>query len=283
MITCNLMGGLGNQIFQIFTTLACAIKSGNIFVFTDETTLGSGSTTIRPTYWDTFFAGLKHVTTSVFPKLKVIKEKGYEYNEIDLTELKDQNILLYGYFQSYKYFEQEFNTICSLIKLKELKLIVLNNNEYTREFLQDTISLHFRIGDYKKVQHWNPIMTYEYYEKSLLHISTKTTNAGHVLYFCEDNDILDALIIVNRLKLKFRGLKFIRCSSKLSDWEQMLLMSFCRYNIIANSSFSWWGAYFNSTDDKIVCYPAKWFGEAAIATHDIKDLCPPDWVKIETC
>ena len=281
MITCNLMGGLGNQIFQIFTTLAYAIKSGNIFMFTDATTLGSGKTIIRYTYWDTFFAGLKHVTTSVFPELKVIKEKGFEYNEIDLTELKEQNILLFGYFQSYKYFEQEFNTICSLIKLKELKHGILTNYEYTHEFLQDTISLHFRIGDYKKVQYFHPVMTYEYYEKSLLHITSNVKNTRHVLYFCEEDDIVDVLTIVNRLKLKFHNLKFIRCSSKLSDWEQMLLMSQCRYNIIANSSFSWWGAYFNSSDDKIVCYPAKWFGEAAIATHDIKDLCPTEWEKIE--
>ena len=281
MITCNLMGGLGNQIFQIFTTLAYAIKSGNIFLFTDATTLGSGTTTIRHTYWDTFFARLKHVTASVFPELKVIREKGFEYNEIDLTELKDQNVLLFGYFQSYKYFEQEFNTICSLIKLKELKLAVLNNNEYTQEFLQGTISLHFRIGDYKKVQQYHPIMQYEYYQQSLLNIASNTNYACHVLYFCEDNDLLDALTIVNRLKLKFKNLKFIRCSSKLSDWEQMLLMSLCRYNIIANSSFSWWGAYFNSNDDKMVCYPAKWFGEAVIATNDTKDLCPPEWVKIE--
>jgi len=282
MITCNLMGGLGNQIFQIFTTLACAIKSGNIFLFTDAATLGSGTTTIRQTYWDTFFAELKDVTTNNFPELKVIKEKGYEYNKIDLTELKDQNIMLFGYFQSYKYFEKEFNTICSLIRLNELKDAVLNNSEYTREFLQDTISLHFRIGDYKKVQHHHPIMPYEYYEKSLLNIASNTQNVNHVLYFCEEDDILDVLPIVNRLKLKFRNLIFIRCSGKLSDWEQMLLMSLCRCNIIANSSFSWWGAYFNSTDDKIVCYPSKWFGERAIATHDTKDLCPVEWVKIET-
>jgi hypothetical protein len=279
------MGGLGNQIFQIFATLAYAIKSGNIFLFSDATTLGSGTTTIRHTYWDTFFARIKHVTTSIFPELKVIREKGYTYNKIDLTDLKDKNTMLFGYFQSYKYFENEFNTICSLIKLKELKMAVLNNNEYTREFLQDTISLHFRIGDYKKVQHHHPIMPYEYYEQSLLHITSNASNAsnvGYVLYFCEEDDIVDALTTINRLKLKFRNWKFIRCSSKLSDWEQMLLMSLCRYNIIANSSFSWWGAYFNSNDDKIVCYPAKWFGESATATHDTKDLCPPEWAKIET-
>jgi hypothetical protein len=220
----------------------------------------------------------------VFPELKVIREKGYNYNEIDLTLLKDKNIILYGYFQSYKYFENEFNTICTLINLKEMKFDVLNTTEYTYEFLQNATSLHFRIGDYKKVQHHHPIMTYEYYEKSLSYITTTSPSDSvrYVLYFCEDDDIFDVLIIVNRLKLKFRNLKFLRCSSKLSDWEQLLIMSLCRYNVIANSSFSWWGAYFNSSDNRIVCYPSKWFGKVAIATHDTTDLCPPEWVKIET-
>jgi hypothetical protein len=276
------MGGLGNQLFQIFTTLAYAIKSGNIFQFSAAETLGLGRTTIRHTYWDTFFAQLKHVTISVFPKLKKIREKDYTYNELDLTEIKDADILLYGYFQSYKYFENEFNTICTLIKLKEMKSALINNNEFTRAFLQNTISLHFRIGDYKKIQRYHPIMTYEYYEQSLLHIASNTNNVGYVLYFCEDDDLLDVLITVNRLKLKFRDWKFIRCSSKLADWEQMLLMSLCRYNVVANSSFSWWGAYFNSSDNKIVCYPAKWFGPSATAAHNTQDLCPPEWVKIET-
>ncbi|MFM8313149.1 MAG: alpha-1,2-fucosyltransferase [Deltaproteobacteria bacterium] len=58
----------------------------------------------------------------------------------------------------------------------------------------------------------------------------------------------------------------------------MLLMSVCKDNIIANSSFSWWGAYFNSNPNKIVTYPSKWFGP--IAGHDTRDLCPPEWNKI---
>ena len=75
------------------------------------------------------------------------------------------------------------------------------------------------------------------------------------------------------------SVKQTEVSDNIQDWEQLLLMSICRHNIIANSSFSWWGAYFNSSfDDKIVCYPKKWFGRA-LSQHNLKDLCPKKWVK----
>jgi len=99
------------------------------------------------------------------------------------------------------------------------------------------------------------------------------------MYFCEDNDIDDVDRIVNELKKNFPLLTFVRGENKLADWEQMLLMSCCHHNIIANSSFSWWAAYLNSWCDKTVCYPSVWFGPAA--PHNTKDLCPQEWIKIE--
>jgi len=57
----------------------------------------------------------------------------------------------------------------------------------------------------------------------------------------------------------------------------MLLMSVCDHTIIANSTFSWWGAYFNQNPGKMVCYPDTWFGPAL--KHDTRDLCPTDWIK----
>jgi hypothetical protein len=55
-------------------------------------------------------------------------------------------------------------------------------------------------------------------------------------------------------------------------------MSLCKHNIIANSSFSWWGAYFNENLEKIVCYPSVWFGKNV--EHNVVDLFPNRWVKI---
>ena len=75
-------------------------------------------------------------------------------------------------------------------------------------------------------------------------------------------------------------LTFVRANPLLEDWEQMLLMSLCNYNIIANSTFSWWGAYLNTNICKIVCYPDKWFMPEA--NKDTNDLFLDDWVQISS-
>jgi hypothetical protein len=122
-------------------------------------------------------------------------------------------------------------------------------------------------------------MTLEYYKRSLGLLLLKEPNRRNILYFCEEEDVEDVNKTIANLKINYPTLNFIRASNDLSDWEQMILMSSCRDNIIANSSFSWWAAHLNMNPYKIVCYPATWFGEAA--GHDTRDLCPMDWNKIQ--
>ena len=281
MITCNLMGGLGNQIFQIFTTISYALRYNIEYKFTDVETLGGGSTTLRKTYWETFFSKLKSATTNMFPELMQIKETDFAYNDLNLEQIKEKDILLFGYFQSDKYFKNEYSDIYELIEMKQIKQRVLQSTDYTSDFLSNAISMHFRIGDYKKIQYVHPIMTYEYYEKSLNYIKLKDdySNISQILYFCEDVDLQDVNEIIFKLESKFPNFTFIRCHNKLEDWEQLVIMSLCYHNIIANSSFSWWGAYFNSNEEKIVCFPSTWFGPTV--QHNTKDLCPIEWTKIE--
>ena len=283
MITCNLMGGLGNQIFQIFTTISYAIRSRNQFKFKNLNQLGGGSTTIRYTFWNTFFANLRPFLITELPdKIHIIREKGFPYNELSHLELiLNEDIYLYGYFQSYKYFHNEYSMIYRLIGLDKLKEKLLDKLQLNKNDLEKYISMHFRIGDYKKVQEFHPLATYDYYERSLEYIqkSNDPNEKLHILYFCEDVDIEDVSSIINRLQIKFPDYNFERGEKDLADWEQMLYMSLCHHNIIANSSFSWWGAYFNSWEKKIVCYPSVWFGE--VAKNDTTDLCPSEWVKIK--
>ena len=280
MLTCNLMGGLGNQIFQIFATISYSIKNKKPFKFLNIEVLGSGHTTVRYTYWNTFFYQLKPFLIEELPPVTIIKEKGFAYNELNIDYLTNKSYMLYGYFQSYKYFNDHFPTICKLINLEGMKNNVLDKLNLSKIYLNNTISMHFRLGDYKKIPDFHPILPYEYYEKSLEYIELKMpTQKFTILYFCEDEDHDEVLLTVNKLIYKFQNYTFIRGDNSLQDWEQLLLMSCCQHNIIANSSFSWWAAYFNSNANKIVCYPSTWFGPSA--NLDPKDLCPSEWVKID--
>jgi hypothetical protein len=279
------MGGLGNQLFQIFATMSYAIDSKQPFKFLNVDKLGGGSTTVRYTFWNTFLYNLKPFLIKEIPlNIEVVREQGFAYNVLK-TNNANNNIMLYGYFQSYKYFCDNYTMLIRLIGLETKKDTLKRKLNLTNEYLNNSISMHFRIGDYKKIQHFHPLTTYEYYERALtyiqqLNVINNSDNATqyHILYFCEDVDNEDVLLMINRLARIFPDYSFTRGDNTLADWEQMLLMSCCHHNIIANSSFSWWGAYFNSNKDKIVCYPSVWFGE--IAGNDVKDLCPKEWRKI---
>ena len=216
-----------------------------------------------------------------FPSLKTIKEKEFAYNNLDILTVSSENICLYGYFQSYKYFHQFYYTIYKLLNIDKQKdkVIHLYNelSKYSFEY-NKTVSIHFRLGDYKKITEVHPIMPYDYYKNALEYIIKKDSSTTNVFYFCEEEDITDVEIIINKLKTHYITIHFERITNNLKDWQQMLLMSYCKHNIIANSSFSWWGAYLNTNPEKIVCYPSVWFGPTV--KHNTKDLFPLEWVKI---
>jgi hypothetical protein len=281
-ISCFLMGGLGNQLFQIFTTFAYGLKTNSQVIFPYSIELHVGITT-RNTYWDNFLINLKKYTTymdqmytnNTLLSLPIYKENGFHYNEIKAKP----NTLLYGYFQSYKYFESYKKELFSLINLEKQQ----ENMKYlhSQYFHKDKhiISMHFRIGDYKNIQDTHPVMPCEYYRSALLHIqSSRRGSKCRVLFFCEKDDIIDVSNIIKVLIKEFPEIEFINVNDNINDWEQMLIMSCCHDNIIANSTFSWWGGYFNPNDNKIVCYPYRWFGPNL--NHDTIDLYPNDWKKI---
>jgi hypothetical protein len=293
MITCKLQGGLGNQLFQIFTTIAYALRYNNSFFFLNNHQLGNGENgvIIRYTYWDSFFKELTPFLKNInqIPQLMFIREEGFNYIELPENLDKNYGTMLVGYFQSPLYFEKYKEGICKLIKINLKKFIVRNKVKDEIDFDNDNIiSMHFRLGDYKKYPDIHPILSNEYYVNALTSILIKQqTNTleyntiqynQKVLYFCENEDLSEVESTITHLKTKFPFLKFQRANPLLSDWEQMLLMSLCEDNIIANSSFSWWGAYLNSNIGKTVCYPETWFGTKA--GHDTSDLFPEDWTPI---
>jgi hypothetical protein len=207
-----------------------------------------------------------------------------------MNEIKE--IRLHGYFQSAKYFDHHKEDIFKMIRLFDMKQDVIERNP-NYKYLKNgddgdiTISLHFRLGDYKFLQDYHPILPKEYYLTALLYIlkslnTNLNTNNIKIIYFCEETDLVDVLETIDFLKhqmqFAFDNLSFEKIDSRLDDWEQMVLMSLFNHNIIANSTFSWWAAYFNTNANKIVCCPKKWFGPRA--NHNTKDLYLDEWIKI---
>jgi hypothetical protein len=275
------MGGLGNQLFQIFTTISYALKNNHSFFFTNEKYLG-GQYNNRETYWDSFLYLLKKYTAdkSFFHADVYFKESGFRYNRIPDAPSEPNNIKITGYFQSPKYFKDHYEVISNLILLKKQKKYIYEKYISYFSLFKNMISMHFRMGDYKHLPNYHPIMNLEYYEKSINKIiDIRKTNYLKIIYFCEKEDIEDVKLKIELLKDKFPRCIFEYVDYDIPDWEQLLLMSCCKDNIIANSTFSWWGAYFNNNMDKIVCYPNKWFG-SHIQHNGLDDLFPEDWHKI---
>lgn len=286
-VTCVLMGGLGNQLFQIFTTMAYGIRNRRRFVFQYNNQLTVG--TIRDTYWHNLLNSLLFTTTynkkigftnEELYRFMVYKESNFHYDLIQ--DAPYNNIILHGYFQSYKYFENELEQILRFIQFQELQKKI--KNEFQLLFMENIhyISLHFRLGDYVYIQDHHPLMPIEYYMNALKHvISIRKEKTIRIVYFCQkqDNDVVNTMIRELSTELDLDYTNFIKIGDDVEDWKQLLLMTNCNDNIIANSTFSWWGAYLNKTPDKIVCYPHKWFGEK-LQMNNTKDLFLPEWRKV---
>lgn len=103
-----------------------------------------------------------------------------------------------------------------------------------------------------------------------------------VLYFCETEDVEQVISRVKQLSIFFPPphVEFVRVDDTIPDWKQMLIMSLCDDNIIANSTFSWWAAFLNLHPMKRVYYPAVWFGPDGPKVNE-KDYFPEGWVKLE--
>lgn len=289
MITCTLMGGLGNQLFQIFATMAYALRNGHGFVFPYTKELIAGKP--RNTYWENFLKSLKQYTTYnsnymlTNTELANFSETRCPFHNYQIIPIvgADECARLFGYFQSHKYFENEQEFLFTMIDLdQQLNEVLSENAELFDGF---TISMHFRLGDYKHIQDCHNILPYKYYEMALENVladlNHKDKKQVRVIYFCEEDDNGVVSAVIEKLSDKFgEDFVYIKARDDLEDWKQMLMMACCNYNIIANSSFSWWGAYFNRNMDKRVYYPSVWFGPCLNHNY-MGDMFPDGWKRID--
>ena len=269
--TVFIQGGLGNQLFQIFALISLSLDHNKDFKIPIE----KSQSCKRETYWNNLLQKLSNnlINNSELLYKNVYREPYFKYKKIPHDS--QNNTMINGYFQSYKYFEHNYKNILNITGLDNH--IVKIKEKYSHYF-DNTVSLHFRLGDYVNLQDCHPLMKDSYYINALQEIS-KLSQSYRILYFFEQKDKKEVKNRIKKYKKKFPKFNFMPIDNKISDWEQMLMMSCCDHNIIANSSFSWWGAYLNTNVNKQVFYPEKWFGPK-LAMHDICDLHPRTWKKI---
>ena len=280
------MGGLGNQLFQLFAIIAYSFKSKNPFIF--PYVKFNENNPDRPTYWETFLYSLKKYTNShrlITNETLLQFEPMYlphDYCEIQPTS---ENIMFYGYFQSYVYFKTEYSRIYELLDIDLLKTRVDIIDRGPSDSI--TISMHFRLGDYVSKQCYHPVLPIDYYDRSIQYIITNIPNAlySRIFVFHEPNDVEYVRNIISKLKETHPTLEFIIMEPD-DDWKQMLLISKCDHHIIANSTFSWWGAMLSRnridehSSDKIVCFPSIWYGHQLYYIN-VNTLFPKSWYKID--
>jgi len=271
MIIVQLNGGLGNQMFQYAfgRQLAIINKTKLKFHIAPLKKKNSWNYMLNNFKMNAIIATDNEIfdikgkrDTSLLNKLlnkfyygsSVLREQDYSFSEDNIVT--KTNLFIIGYWQNEKYFKNIEKTIMKDFRFQDS--IVNSNSEYKQKILKsNSISLHIRRGDYLSCEVQNlEVCPLEYYYKAVKKISKKI-RSPHFFVFSDD---------INWIKKNLR-IDFPVFFVENNENYQEYLMSCCKHNIIANSSFSWWGAWLNKNDQKIVIAPKKWFAKVERAHH----------------
>lgn len=182
-------------------------------------------------------------------------------------------IYLNGYWQSEKYFSNIENEVRETFKFNvESKEVLLLSSEMR---VKNSISLHLRRGDYCDNKIYNGTCDKAYYINAIELITSKLSNLEDIIFYIFSDDKKYAAEFVKDLNFTFLIVDFNVSENSYLD---MFLMSRCKHNIIANSSFSWWGAWLNENPEKIVISPSRWFSVGSEESY--KDIVPVKWIKL---
>lgn len=290
MITVLLNGGLGNQLFQYAAGRALAEKHG-VELSLDLSRLTHPKPGDTPRLFELAPFNIKALLLSeenrqplgsyqacmhrlllktgiTFGARVTLKERSSRFDPLFLKAPSD--CILDGFWQSERYFKQ----IASLLQ-QELSLKAPTPAlRKARSALSDsTVAVHVRRGDYvtnPAAASFHGTCSQDYYRAAVAVIQQRYNNSRFLVFSDDPTWCQEHL----NLGVSFRLAEDFRLNGPA---EEMLLMSRCRHQIIANSSFSWWGAWLNSSQDKLVIAPSQWFADHAV---DTGDLVPKNWVRL---
>ncbi|KKS45267.1 hypothetical protein A3J20_03560 [Candidatus Gottesmanbacteria bacterium RIFCSPLOWO2_02_FULL_42_29] len=275
MITVEMLGGLGNQLFRYATgrSLAQKHKTGLILDVSHYEKyklrmfeLGCFNIKAEVRNSTDIFTRIARGALKFFPGQKTYREKHYHFDP-GFFDLPD-GIYLSGYFQSEKYFSP------IAVKLKQeltLKTITYTAKKLLKEIdSTDSVSVHVRRGDYvdnPATRKLHGVCSSEYFRKAFDLIGKKVNEPRY--YFFSD----DISWVKRNMKLKAKSF-FVAGNTAVED---LILMERCKHNIIVNSTYGWWAAWLNKNPQKIVIAPDKWYLQGP---KDTRDLLPESWLKI---
>lgn len=269
----KIMGGLGNQMFQYAMVKALSLERNQDFEL--DLTFMKGYSLHK--YGLNCFNIENKISNKpkwllyVLIKLKILKtydeyDNGMQYNS-NIQKIKATILYLGGYFQSEKYFIKYENEIRNDFKITApLKEITLQTARKMKE--ENAVSIHIRRGDYllNKVHNTDKELFYKNAMKKIEEL------IGNPVYYVFSDDM-------NWVKENFSTnceTVYVDFNDAATNYEDLHLMASCKHNIIANSSFSWWGAWLNSNPNKVVIAPKEWF---AGDNYDYQDVVPEQWLR----
>ncbi len=267
MITVYLQGGLGNQMFQIASTYSHAKKHGDRVVFN----LSNSHTPLQGENSSKYKDKLLQFPSdnNVYDVCtKVFVQPGHSFCELPYFP----NLQLQGFYQTEKFFLEHKDEIIGRFRVglhsynTKWDKVTTHLDEVRDKVGKPVVAIHIRRGDYLKFKGIHDPCPVEYYNQSM-DIMKEKIGDFHA-YFVSDD--------INWCREIFEGHGSF--SEYTDELEDMMLMVNSDHNIIANSSFSWWGAYLNTNPDKVVIGPEKWFGPRG--PQDTDDVIPNDWIKI---
>ena len=273
------MGGLGNQMFQYALGRSLALKNRTYLQLdlSEYQDKNEAADYISRNFELDLF-NVNYITESkenfIVTKIlnytspvKYVQENGYVYDPSVLE--KKGRLYLYGYWQCENYFKSIEDTIREDFTFKKQPNAA--NTQYLNQIAKvNAVSIHFRRGDYVTVQtavNFNGICTVDYYKNAIAQIKSKLENP-HFFVFSDDLSWV-------KENIDFKDPHtYVDGNSGEYSYEDMRLMAACKHNIIANSTFSWWGAWLNHNKDKVVVAPQNWF------KTEKTDIIPDNWIKI---
>lgn len=275
MITCKFTGGLGNNIYQ----LACLYnlhKKYNVD-YIIPSSLDRGKANFFKQSDKLEFKRLFENKFNYSDNIDYSKYKRYVHMDLCSDKFHYTDIPFYdnvsyeGYFQSDKYFS-DFNIKEEFILNTKIKEELLK--KYSDLFNKKTISLHYRLaGDRveNSVQYYHKDVSINFYKDAInLIISDDNINDYNILLFSDNIDKASSL-------LEQIGINTIQIRN-IDNVEDFILMSICDYNIIGNSTFAWWAAYFNKKD-RVIAPRTEWFGPG-YKHFILDDLFPKKWTTL---